>query len=147
MLAMRQGRRTVSLIGSAFMVLVGLVMLFGAIVGVVGERQFMSRAVKVSGTVVQLVSSIDSKNNTSYQPVVEYTTTDNQQYSYTSNVKSNPATHQVGDKVDVYYDPADPSSVVIAGETNSVYLILGGIGFALALIAGLTVTRRLLIGR
>ena len=147
MSSLRGCRRTSSIIGSAFFALIGVVMVIAAILLSVNEQQFISKATKVSGTVSSLVTSVDSKNNTNYRPVVDFTTVDGKSYSYTSNISSSPSQYQVGDKVDVYYDPTDPSQVVIGGATGTVFLLVGGLGVAFALIGTLTVIFRVITGR
>jgi len=144
---MRALRRTTSIIGSTIFAIIGIGMVIVAIVLAINEQKFISTATHVSGTVTDFVTGTDSKGNTNYKPVVEFTTLDGQAYKYTSNISNNPPAYQVGQKVDIYYDPANPENVVIAGQSGTIYLIIGGMGAVFALIGAGTVFWRIVSGR
>ena len=144
---MRTYRRTASIFTGIIFAIIGIVMVVIAFVLSNNEQQFIRTATHVTGTVTQLLTSTDSKNNSSYKPVVQFTTTDGQEITYTSNISSNPSPYSIGQKVDIYYDPANPHSVVIAGQTGLIYLIVGGMGGLFALIGVATVFFRIVRGR
>ncbi|MBK9924467.1 MAG: DUF3592 domain-containing protein [Anaerolineales bacterium] len=65
------------------------------------------------GTVVRLEESSDSDGGCCvYSPVVEFTAND-QTYSFESGNASYPPAYEVGEEVNVIYDPADPNTAQI----------------------------------
>lgn len=110
---------------------------------------FVAKSKVTSGKVVDLVehTSTDSDNHDSYTyaPVIDFTTADNQDIEFESDVSSNPPAYHAGDSVQVLYDPASPHDAKINSffELWFASLILGllglvfaGIGYGL-IIAGI----------
>ena len=144
---MRAYRRTSSIIASIIFAIIGIGMVIAAIVLATNEQKFISTATKVPGTVTSFVTDTDSKGKISYKPVVDFTTTDGRQFTYTSGISSSPAAYSVGETVDIYYDPANPQNVVIGGQTGLIYLIIGGMGALCALTSVGTLALRIIRGR
>jgi len=130
---MRVSRRITQLLASSIVILVGLGLLAAVIILSLGEQRFISTATHVTGTVTSFIGS-GTGNSHSARPVVTFTTTDGREFTYTSDISSNPSPYTVGQKVDIYYDSANPNNVVLAGQTGIVYLIVGGVGALLTLI-------------
>ncbi|MBE8726537.1 DUF3592 domain-containing protein [Flavobacterium hungaricum] len=94
--------------------IIGLIALGGALYLYQNKREFLDKAITVQGTVKELISS-RSKNSTTYKPLVSFITKDGKQIEYTSSVSSNPPSYEVGEKVEIFYDPADPYDADING--------------------------------
>jgi len=77
------------------------------------QRQMESR-LPAPGTVVELTSRISASGRSSILcPVVEFTVPSGEKIRFTSEFGSRPAMHQVGQSVEVRYDPADPNKAEI----------------------------------
>ncbi|RZJ47761.1 MAG: DUF3592 domain-containing protein [Flavobacterium sp.] len=94
--------------------IVGLALLIGAFFLYQNKKSFLEKAITVEGTVTELLPS-RSDNSTTYKPVVTFTTKDDKKIEYTSSVSSNPPSYHVGEKVEIFYDPADPYDADING--------------------------------
>ena len=122
---------------SVFLAL-GLLMIGGALFVCNSVRTFDANATKTTGTVLELVAST-SKNSqgssTTYAPLVSYTDNSGGTHQYKPNYSSNPPGYEVGEKVDVFYDPKNPDDVKLGGlgEYTGAF-VLGGIGLVFALI-------------
>lgn len=113
-----------------------------ALVIVVVSATFFADAVHASGRVVALRHGDDGMA----APVVAYTARDGRERLYQSSTYTNPP-YQVGDAVDIAYDPADPDSAAIDSWTSRWLLptIFGGIGSVhgtVGLVGLLTLLRR-----
>jgi hypothetical protein len=137
---MKKGR-FFAILGGLFGVL-GLVLLGVAVALAVSTADFRASALRTGGTVVAVTEhrshSTSSGRSSSWYPTVTYTV-DGRQYSFESNVGSNPPAYAEGDTVPVAYDPADPADAQIASFWTA-YLptvVFGGIGLVLTPIGGL----------
>ena len=75
---------------------------------------FISQAELVTGSVASITKSVDPDYNSELLcPVVKYTTKAGQTLSYDSNVCTSPAAYAVGDQVEIYYNPANPTQAQI----------------------------------
>ena len=88
-----------------------LALIFGGIgaaiaLSVVNERAWM---VHTEGSIVDLLRERDSEGGTLYRPVFRFTTTAGQAYEVASDMRSNPPSHEIEQRVPVRYDPANPS--------------------------------------
>ena len=108
---------------------------------VTGDVQDVDVGVDTStGTVVELAES-KSGSDVTYKPVVEFADGEGNQYRFTSSFAARPPRYNVGEQVDVLYDPDDPSDASL-GAAPAVWA--GPI--VLLVIAGfLTVTGVLLV--
>lgn len=115
--------------------IIGLALLGGAFFLYQNKQTFLEKAITVKGTVTELLPS-RSDNSTTYKPVVSFTTKDGKQIQYTSSVSSNPPSYEVGETVEIFYDPADPHDANINGFASLwlAPLILGFIGTIFFLI-------------
>jgi len=68
--------------------------------------------VDVKGTVIDLIASTD-EDGTSYAPVVRFTTRAGEKTFYYTNYYTSPPDFQIGDPVDMLYNPADASDARI----------------------------------
>jgi len=100
------------------------------------EASFLSKAEKVTGTVTDLQFSSSSDGGGSYCPVIDFDTKAGEPVRYYGNVCSQPPAYDIGDKVDVVYDPADIKHV----QMNSFWsqylgaIIFGGLALMFLLL-------------
>lgn len=73
------------------------------------ERGFAARAQRVTGEVVALDLSRNSDGGGTYHPVIRFVTRAGDSVQVRSNAGCNPPCWDVGDRVDVLYDPARPA--------------------------------------
>jgi hypothetical protein len=102
------------------------------------HRQMESR-VPTTGTVVELTTRITaSGRSTMICPVVEFSLPSGEKVRFTSEFGSRPAGHQIGQSVNVRYDPADPQKAEIeSGMTlwlaPVIYVFIGAIACCLSI--------------
>ena len=88
------------------------------------------------GTVVALKESpATEESGVTYAPVIKYDA-DGQAYTFTSNNSSDPPAYKIGQKVDIIYDPAQPSRARVNswGELWLMPLILGAAAAVIAVV-------------
>lgn len=91
------------------------------------ERRSQREGRRARGRVTEVAVHVSSRR-TMHTPVFEFVADDGRSVRKRSTVSSSPATHKVGDEVDVWYDPADPDRADIVGEGRSFSLLTAGIG-------------------
>jgi hypothetical protein len=131
----------VRLLWSIFAGLGGLFVAAALAVAVISAG-FFADAAHATGRVVALRQS----NDGGAAPVVAYTAADGRERIYQSSTYSTPS-YQVGDIVDIAYDPAEPDSAAIDSWTSRWLMptIFGGVGsvhFSLGMFGLLTILRR-----
>jgi hypothetical protein len=98
------------------------------------EKQFIEHAQTTSGKVIELGRSVSSNSNSrgsiTYYPVVEFTTADGKRVVFSSNFSSNPPEFEVGEEVEVYYEPEKPSGAEVKSFFSQWFaaLLTGGMG-------------------
>ncbi len=111
----------------------GLGLILPAIAGVLylNEQKFLSRAEQVTGTVVDLDRSDDA-----YCPVIEFQTKRGEPVRYYGNVCSSPPSYDLGERVDVVYDPQNIRHVQMTGFWSQYVgvFVLGVIGLPFFLL-------------
>src|SRR4051794_40986733 len=109
---------------------VGLVMLSISGYLFYQEKQFLQHAQVGNGIVTALQQSTSSKGSVTYYPVVVYRTSNGKEMEFSSSFSSNPPSYEIGEKVEVYYEPNQPQSAEIKGFFTQwfVVLITGGLG-------------------
>jgi hypothetical protein len=115
---------------------IGLLLLAVAAVTAFFTFRFVADSERADGTVVDLVESYDAENNrTSYYPVVHFETGEGRPVQFESDVTTS---DDVGDTVEVLYDPDDPNDAKLAGFFNlwGLSLIFGALGAAFTGIGG-----------
>jgi len=110
-------------------------------------RSFLGKAKEAKGTVVQMVYSrtdaSDPNSGGGYAPVYQFKTSDGQSIVIQDGLATNPPRYQVGQVIDILYDPGNPKKAYI-NKWMSLYfvpallgglgLIFGGVGIAVALL-------------
>ena len=86
-------------------------------------------------------NSSTSTYSTTYCPFVEYTTTDGETIEVNLNECSSPPAYEVGDPVEVYYNPEDPQQAILKGGTlqivgNIFAIVFGILGGVVCLVGG-----------
>lgn len=119
-------------IGIVFSLVGGLLAMIGVFL-FIRTRIFISKAQKVKGTVIQMVysrSSSSSGGGGGYAPVYQFRTVDGQTIVMHDSLSSNPPQFQVGQEIDILYDPANPQKARINKWMNLYFvsLLLGGMG-------------------
>jgi Protein of unknown function (DUF3592) len=91
----------------------GLILLLVAGFLYTREAGFLKTAETVTGTVVDLQYTSDSDGGGSYCPVIDFDTKAGAPVRYYGNVCSAPPSYDLGDKVEVVYDPANIKHVAM----------------------------------
>lgn len=127
------------IIGIVFPLIGALLFAIGAYL-FVRTRIFLGKAQEVQGTVTQMVWSSSSDGGGGYSPVYQFRTITGQMITVQDSLSSSPPMFQVGQTIDVLYDPENPQDARIKKWMNlyftSVLLcgmgsIFGGIGIVL----------------
>lgn len=119
--------------------LIGLLLCTGAYYNWKVNHDLKTKGIATSGKVVGYRSqeSYDSKRRRSsqtYAAVVEFLDANHQTQSATSDVYTSPPRFDVGEQINLWYDPKNPQRILIAGaEEWLISTILGGVGALLAL--------------
>ncbi|MEN2487381.1 DUF3592 domain-containing protein [Flavobacterium sp. B11] len=123
--------------------IIGAGLIAGAIYLYVDKQTFLAKAEIVQGTVVELVPK-RSKESTTYSPVVSFSTKAGQVITHHSSLSSSPPSYDVGEKVEVFYDPANPNKAEIKGFASLWLgvLILGVVGVVFFLLGSLGILFR-----
>jgi len=92
-------------------------------------KNFVARSQETKGTVTELAYDSDSEGS-GYYSVFTFTTIAGQVIEATSNVRSNPPQHKVGEVIDILYDPAKPKDARIKKSSTLYFvpLLLSGMG-------------------
>jgi hypothetical protein len=117
---------------------VGLGLLAGAVYWGYQSGSEASEFVRAEGTVVDLQYDEDSDGSGVYRPLVEFVDAGGSRRTFLSSYGSYPAPYDVGDKVGVLYNPADPADATV-DSFGALYLgplIVGSLGLVFALIGG-----------
>lgn len=77
-------------------------------------RSLLQVGIITNAKVVSLIESYDD-DGTTYTPVFEYFDKYQNRITFQSGVSSRPATHDVGDIVEVVYDPANTQEAKVVG--------------------------------
>ena len=110
----------------------------GAAMLIADKNQAKSCSEKVTGIVVRnekRESSSDSDDGYVYAPVFEYSF-HRQEYTVISNVASNPPVFDVGERVELYVDPSEPTRIYVPADrtTKIISWIFIGIGAVPAIV-------------
>jgi hypothetical protein len=98
----------------AFLALgVGL-LIVGAVV-LVRTVRFVADAEHATGTVIDMSRERDSEGGVTFYPVVRFTTAAGERIEFVSTSGSNPPSETPGDRVEVLYNPDDPSAAKLSG--------------------------------
>ena len=110
---------------------IGALLVLGAAWTAISTKTWISHAVEVKGSVIEMVRMRDS-DNTGYlfAPVVRFQTVEGNTVEFEYGLRSNPPAYRTGQTVSVLYDPGEPRSAAIHGFFSLwlMPIILGFIG-------------------
>jgi len=126
-------KRAEFFIGAIFTI-VSFALLGGALYAYQSQKKFLSEAVASTGTVTALEYSRSRKGGGSYYPVVEFRTSEGTSYTFRSESGSKPAAYDVGEEVEVRYDPRNPFEAKLTGFWNlwGLAVLFAGLGSVFA---------------
>lgn len=75
------------------------------------QESFIAKGIKVPGTVIDNI--VGGEDNDVYFPLVEYKSRDGEQRRFTASTGSTPPMHNVGETVEVIYNPDEPDDAQI----------------------------------
>jgi hypothetical protein len=78
----------------------------------------VSRAERATGTVIRHAEAECQNSGLCYRSIIEFTTADGSQVSMEDQSVCNPPCHELGQQVDVVYDPGNPSRAL---NTNAMW--------------------------
>jgi hypothetical protein len=122
---------------------VGTVLLIASVLLYSSTSRFIANAASAQGKVIDLVrsrSNSGSSSESTYRPVVVFTSPAGRHIEFTSGVGSNPPSHTVGEDVTVLYDPSNPNQARIKSFFSlwfgcvlvlALGVIFAGIGFGM----------------
>jgi len=123
-------------IGGCLIIIAGLMLMGGVYVVHLFQQDFARTAQTATGTVIEMVKG--SGKNNSHFPVVQFITPRENVYSFQSSMGSNPPAYQVGQQVEILYNPEAPEQAVIAADnsitTNYMMWLFAGVGAVLVLL-------------
>ena len=117
-----------------------LLLVAGAVFAVLTAR-FVASADRAEGTVVDRARSVDDEDGSVvYFPIVRFTTAEARTVEFKSSASTS---DEIGDRVDVLYDPDDPTDARLAGFFNiwGFSLIFGLIGTVFVGVSAIIVRR------
>jgi hypothetical protein len=98
------------------LVLIGIICLICSCFSYAKRRKFKNDCVNASGVVVELKEVHSSEGANTFTPVVEFSLPSGEVRKFTKPNSQYPATHSVGQEVDVYYLPNNPDEAVLATD-------------------------------
>lgn len=96
------------------------------------RTKFAGTAIPAKGIVISLNRVV--RNKYPLAPSVRYRTREGQEHIFHSSVGKNPPEYQIGQEVDLFYDPRNPEDVQLKGDFFLVY-IFAGIGAVFLLLS------------
>lgn len=123
-------------------ILVGGGMTFAAVFLWVRTRAFLNAAQKTQGVITQMIYRRSSKGGGSYLPEYSFKTLEGQQITVRDNLSSNPPMFQVGQQIEVLYDPQNPQNARINKWMNLYFLpaLFGFLGITFDCVGIILVT-------
>src|SRR5687768_6517911 len=112
---MRNASSVFTHVFGTILALIGLILL--TVCGFIyyNEQQFLNKAISAPGIVTQMGESRSSKGSPTYYPIVEFTDQAGQKTIFSSSYSSSPPAYEVGETVEVLYEPGKPSQAEIKG--------------------------------
>lgn len=132
---MRRRKRSAPLnpLGGCLLIIAGLMLMGGVYWVHTMQLEFARISTPTTGTVIELVKGSGKSKN--YYPVIQFLTAREHVYSFKSPL---PTDYQVGDQVEVLYNPEAPEQAVMAAEnsisTNRAMWIFAAVGAVLVVI-------------
>jgi hypothetical protein len=127
------------IIGIVFPLIGGLLFAIGLFL-FIRTRIFLGKAQEVQGKVIEMVYSHSSEGGGGYSPVYQFRAISGQMITVRDSLSSSPPMFEVGQTIDVLYDPENPQNARIKRFWNLYFvsillcgmgLIFGGVGIVL----------------
>ena len=96
-----------------FLITIGVLLVAAAIILYMSSENFIEDSQKTTGEVIALVdvpADLEGSGGVMYAPVIRFTTNRGNTMTFQSAHASNPASLEIGDTVEVLYDPNDPGT-------------------------------------
>lgn len=127
----RRGIRLPGIIGGPIAVVIGVGIGFFGWNLRASTQEFVDASERADGVVVQVDTVRKSDGDILYHPVVEFTTVTGELVEYRSASGSNPPALNVGERVEVFYDPDLPSNAKVNSFVDlwmfsTIMLVFGG---------------------
>jgi hypothetical protein len=118
------------IIGIVFPLVGGLLFAIGLFL-FIRTRIFLGKAQEVQGTVIEMIWSSSSDGGGGYSPKYQFRTISGQMITVQDSLSSSPPMFQVGQTIDVLYDPENPQDARIKKfwSLYFVSILLCGMGF------------------
>lgn len=121
-----------------YLFLFGIFAIIGSIMGIVAAVVWLNsvalqnNGVHTVGTVIDMI-----RDDGTQAPVVRFSLGNGTMHTYTSSMYSNPPAYDIGENVELWYDPANPDAVSMSGMDSwfipvflgAFFLIFGGVGY------------------
>ncbi|PXY02920.1 DUF3592 domain-containing protein [Marinifilum breve] len=101
-----------------FFAIVGLIVLTGSFIVSMNRYAFVKASIKTEGEVVELVSvrsSSTTSSSTTYAPCICFFDEHGRLVEFVSSISSSPASYDVGERVEIIYDPEAPEEARVNG--------------------------------
>ena len=130
----------------AFSLVIGLIFAVISIFLMVLDRSFAETAVSANAEVVGFHESRSSDGGLTYYPILDFVTADGQNLQVRASVGTVPPAYEVGERVEILYDPAKPETFVINTQPGRLGLALVFFGFGMLwlLIGGIPLLIRVM---
>lgn len=124
---------------------IGVVMLLVATGFTISTALFLSQSAQADGVVIEAAPPGSTYKSTA---TIEFTTADGRQVQFNSGVRASPPEFRQGQRVRVYYDPANPAGSARVNSLLSMWFLTGlfgilglvfggvGLGFAIPWVSG-----------
>jgi hypothetical protein len=108
------GRRIGYVLMGLFFMLISFILIGWGIYSYKDKTENFATYKKTEGTVIRLREVPETENTgITYAPVIKYKDASGKEYTYESKHSSDPPDFNVGEKVQLIYDPADPEEVYV----------------------------------
>lgn len=108
----------------------GICFLGAAIYFFISKRHFIATATKTDGRVINL--QVNRKGGKA--PVIEFYDASGKNHFYYHNVYSSPSSYDLGETVEIFFDPANPEDATLGGF-SVLTIVFAFLGFIFTLIA------------
>lgn len=127
--------KNVGIVGVIF-AMVGFLMLLGSGLWAKSVASFVDEAASTQGEVIEMVMR-RSSDSTTYAPKYRFVVDGQQVYTVTSSSGSNPPGYEVGEKLQVLYNPQNPSDAKINSFMGLWFgpVLVGAMGLVFSLFA------------
>ena len=123
-------------IGSAILIGITVILIVVAILFFMRTRDFLEGSLSAEGVVVDFGTRYQD-GSTYYHPIIEYDMPNGEMIVFQSSTGSKPAAYDVGEEVQIFYDPEDPQDARIDDwlDLYLVTFILGLMAFIFGILA------------